>query len=627
MVALLEERFRASYRSAPSESELTAWKLSLAALGGVLDTPEFLASEVFVELRMPLSGRRCDVLLTGTDLAKHPSAVVVELKQWETARPSQLPEQVAIGARSSQHPCVQVRDYVAFLKYYHSAFTEGTPTIELGGCAYLHNMTDRKSIEHLRDTSVFGDVPKDYPLFTANDRSELVEWLAARLCHGDGAAVGERIANGVPMPSTKLLDVVARAVEGTFEWRLLDEQRSVFSAIRARVDAARANPEAKTVVIVRGGPGTGKSVLAIQLLGHGAKNGWRVVHSTGSQAFQTNLQGKTQLFSTELLKRTFAAKTKKSLPVERLFCTFADVGRVTTRNALDLVVADEAHRVWDFRRIKYPNGKVLPLSTVPLVREMIRATRVSAFFLDDNQAVRAEEIGRSQTIREMAIAEGAEVIEFDLNTQFRCGGSESYIHWVDALMGFRTDSDLAWREYDGYDFRVVRDMTAMDKALRAHRLAQNRCRIVAGYCWRWNTPVNGRPPKDITDKRFGEWSGAWIEKTGQGTKPLDNQYYRWANDDEYYEQVGSIYSVQGFEFDYVGVIWGEDLVRRNGQWMAQLQKNKDKVFKRDVRVAAANAAEMLRNVYRVLLTRGMKGTYVYVLDDETREWVETAMLG
>lgn len=627
LTKLLEERFRASYRSAPSDAETGSWTRSLAALSAVLDRPAFRSPEVFIELRMPLSGRRCDVLLTGTNLSRAPSAVVIELKQWETARPCALPEQVSIGERARQHPSVQARDYVAFLQYYHSAFTTGSPKIELSGCAYLHNMTDEKSVAHLRDTSVFGEVPKDYPLFAANDRDAFATWLEARLCHGDGRAASERIATGLPMPSTKLLDVVAQAVEGTFEWRLLDEQRSVFSAIRASVESARQRADQKTVIIVRGGPGTGKSVLAIQLLGHGARQGWRVVHSTGSQAFQTNLQGKTLSFSTPLMKRLFASKTKKALPVAELFCTFADVGRVSTANAFDLVVADEAHRVWDFRRIKFPNGTVRPQSTVPLVREMIRATRVSAFFLDDNQAVRAGEVGSSRSIRAMAVEEGADIIEFDLNTQFRCGGSESYIRWVDAQLGFRplAEADLEWRDYDGYDFRLVSSVETMDAMLRAHRAANNRCRIVAGYCWKWSPPVNGKPPKDLTDRRFGAWSGAWIEKTGQSQKPLDNQYFRWANEDSYYEQVGSIYSVQGFEFDYVGVIWPEDLVWRGDRWVAQLEKNKDKVFKRDVRSSGIDAVEMLRNVYRVLLTRGMKGTYVFVLDEETRERVKRAL--
>jgi hypothetical protein len=171
----------------------------------------------------------------------------------------------------------------------------------------------------------------------------------------------------------------------------------------------------------------------------------------------------------------------------------------------------------------------------------------------------------------------------------------------------------------------------MDAWLRMQRAAGAKCRIVAGYCWSWSRPgEGGKLVPDVKDARFGAWSGPWIEKTGQARQPLDNQYFKWANDDAYYEQVGSIYSVQGFEFDHVGVIWGEDLVWRTDRWVADLSKNKDKTFKRDIRAAEAAgerdaALTKLRNVYRVLLTRGMKGSSLFVLDAETRERVRVLL--
>jgi hypothetical protein len=168
----------------------------------------------------------------------------------------------------------------------------------------------------------------------------------------------------------------------------------------------------------------------------------------------------------------------------------------------------------------------------------------------------------------------------------------------------------------------------MDKWLRGKLAAGMKCRIVAGYCWRWSKPGPGNKlVHDVTDERFGGWSAPWIEKTGQARQPLDNQYFRWANEDDYYEQVGSIYSVQGFEFDHVGVIWGEDLVWRTDHWEAHLDKNKDKTFKRDIALSGgADAATIkLRNVYRVLLTRGMQGTSVFVLDAETRAKVQSML--
>ncbi|WP_163989495.1 DUF2075 domain-containing protein [Pyxidicoccus caerfyrddinensis] len=421
--------------------------------------------------------------------------------------------------------------------------------------------------------------------------------------------------------------MVVQTIHGEFEWRLLDVQRQAYLRIVTAVEEGRANGT-RTVVLVKGGPGTGKSVLALQLLAHGASKHWRVVHATGSQAFQTNLQGKTLAFSADLHKRLQGVRFKKELPVDQLFCTFSDVAKAGSREAdvLDLVVADEAHRLWDFRRLKYPNGKIRHLSETPMIEEVIRASRVTAFFLDDNQAVRAGEIGHSLVVRDAAKRLGVRLVELELDLQFRCGGSESYVRWVDALMGFRPHADLAWKDSGAYSLGVEQDMARMDQRLRARRNQGYRCRLVAGYCWPWSEPLGpDRLVHDVKDERFGRWSAPWIEKTGQGRKPLENQYYRWANEDRYYEQVGSIYSVQGFEFDYVGVVWGEDLVWRTDRWVANVTKNKDRTFKRDLRQSGEDPVTKLRNIYRVLLTRGMRGTQVFFLDAETRAHVEALL--
>ena len=170
-------------------------------------------------------------------------------------------------------------------------------------------------------------------------------------------------------------------------------------------------------------------------------------------------------------------------------------------------------------------------------------------------------------------------------------------------------------------------MPQLDTWLRGMMSQGQKCRIVAGYCWRWSRPLPGNKLRpDVTDKKFGGWEAPWIEKTGRNRQPRDDQYFRWANEDQYYEQVGSIYSVQGFEFDHVGVIWGEDLVWRTDHWEANLKKSKDGSFKRDLRRGGDAAATIkLRNIYRVLLTRGMRGTSMFVLDDETRAKVRSTL--
>lgn len=618
---LTEQLLTLSDREA-SESERTSWRASLAALAGVLKDETLAGSEIFVELFMPLNGRRCDALLTGRT-AIGPSAVVIELKQWSFVGTSHLPDHVFGGSRNVVHPSVQVRDYVETLRHFHSAFTDDREQIELGGAVFLHDLAMKDGGAHLRDANVFGDLPQRFPLFLKHEHAALGRWLASRLIPGPGTEVATRVRSGFPLPSPKLLDLVVETIKNQHDWRLLDEQKTAFFAIRHAVITAKMSGE-RRVIIVRGGPGTGKSVVAIQLLAEAARQHWRVAHATGSKAFQTVLQARTLAFSESMLKKIHSVKTKTALPVRELFTTFADVAKLGAQDPgrLELTICDEAHRLWLHRRQKFPNGKVRWLSDKPMVQELISASLVTAFFLDDNQSVRSGEIGHSRLIEQQAAAMGVPVDRYELDAQFRCAGSTSYIHWVEGLLGFRNRLDFEWREHQVYELKLWSDMTELDRHLRRLIAEGRNCRLVAGYCWRWSAPdALGQLPPDLRDRRFGGWSGTWIEKTEKELKPLEHRYYRWASLAESYEQVGSIYSVQGFEFDDIGVIWGEDLVWRRDRWIAQLDQNKDSAFKRELQSSGGDPVEKLLNVYRVLLTRGMRSTHLFILDEETREHV------
>jgi len=627
----LASRYERLEGALPNEKEVHSWERSLPALAEVLRDERLKRSEIFVELWMPLGSYRCDAVLTGKNLDGAPAAIVVELKQWSHVGKSRFNYEVWVQNASKPHPSVQVGGYVSALKHSSTAFVD--EGVKVGGCVWLHGLSDRKCAMMLRDQDAFGRDVLDYPIFAKGEEARFAEWLRHQIGHGPGDEAAAKIARSTRTVSPKLLDLVVQTVRHQHEWRLVGRQLVAFNRIVQAVQEGQS-ASGHTVVLVQGAPGTGKSVIAIQLLAYGAKQGWKVLHATGSQAFQTNLKGKTIQFADEMHQTMQGTTKKKDLPVRDLFCTFADVAKAGAKGAAPqhLVVADEAHRLWEHRRIKYPNGMTKNLTDTPMIEEVIKASRVTAFFLDDNQAVRAGEIGHSQVIRDAAERMGVELIEAPLDAQFRCNGSAGYIRWVDALLGYRGAGDLGWRHAEEYELRVEDDVSVMDEWLKGHMAAGEKCRIVAGYCWRWSKPGTGNKlVEDVSDTRFGAWKAPWIEKTGQERQPLDNQYFRWANEDAYYKQVGSIYSVQGFEFDHVGVIWGEDLVWREDRWVADLSKNQDKTFKRDIR-AAEQAGEKdapltkLRNVYRVLLTRGMRGTSLFILDAETRAKVRSMLV-
>ncbi|MBM4365390.1 MAG: DUF2075 domain-containing protein [Deltaproteobacteria bacterium] len=628
----LARAFPGRGREEPSPEEKASWVHSLGTLASLLRTdPDLCTADVFVEFLMPLSGGRADVVLTGRDPLGRDTAVVLELKQWGRIETSHLPEHVVMGGRVCQHPSVQVGGYVRRLRHFHSAFRQGdSEAVQLHGVAWLHNMPPGRSLDLLRDVASFGPWCMDYRLFGRDDGHALLGYFRATLLPGPSTRATDKVAAGRHEPSPKLLDVLVRTIDSEHAWNLLDEQRRAYWEVRDAVQKAKVvgADGPPTVIIVRGGPGTGKSVLAIQLMADAARQEWKVIHATGSKAFQTVLQAQVGKGARERLKHIFGARFLTELPVRNLFATFAEVARAGDSNPgqIDLTVCDEAHRLWTHRKVVTPAGTVKWQATESMVREVVRASRVTAFFLDDNQSVRAGEVGNSSLIEREAAAMGARVARVDLDQQFRCAGSTSYIHWVDQLAGYATGSDLSWRvgETPEYEFALEPDMPTMAARIRQKQALQQRCRIVAGYCWRWSKPGASGLPHDLVDKRFGGWSGAWIEKTGKDLAPEDHQYYKWATQESHRDQIGSIYSAQGFEFDYVGVIWGEDLVWRTDKWVYQKERNKDGSFKRQLR-AGGDPEAMLSNVYRVLLTRGMRGTSLFVLDPETRAHVARAL--
>ena len=618
---LVAEGFAAHYGFIPTESEQNSWANSLVALSLVLRQAYIHDVDLFLEVQMPLSSARCDAIISGLDEMGLPCFVVVELKQWQHVSEFAIRDTLSLGGRPVLHPSVQTRSYVQYLKHYHSTFS--SDGFRLAGCAYLHGITAAKDERLLVSENAFDSAPREYPVFTGLGIERFIEYLRQRVGRGRFVDLKSRLLDGRIEPSTKLLDVVDAAVQSYFEWKLLDEQLLAYNEIVSLVESTRHDGDERHLVAVRGGPGTGKSVLAIQLLAYGARQHWRIAHATGSKAFRTVLQAKTQSFADQFLRTIYNVRKKSELPVKEIFATFRDIANVGSkaRDTFDLVVGDEGHRIWDFRR----NVRTYQQeSVVPLIEEIIQSSRVTAMFLDDNQGVRANEIGSVQYLKEQADRLGIKFHLVDLNVQFRCSGSKSYVDWLENVLGYPSMMSTAWRKFEGYDFRIFNSPDAMQQHLRLLAQDGERCRLVAGFCWKWSKPrPDGSLAADVAHPRFGRWSAPWIEKTDRYADPMSHRYYLWANDEAYFDQVGSIYSIQGFEFDYVGVIFGDDLVYRREEWFADLSRNRDNQFLEDIRRRRATGEGVdenaqLRNIYRVLLSRGMKGTFVYFLDEESR---------
>ena len=526
------------------------------------------------------------------------------MKQWERCE-SADPEKLVkswVGGRQREilHPSIQVRQYRQYLEDTLDVFDSNASGVGLSACCYLHNYLIAADDPILAPK--FKQAVSDSPLFDADGADRLSEFLIHRLKGGGGAEVLQRIERSKYRPSRKLMDHVATTIKSRSPWVLLDEQLVVFEHILFAVREG-VHGRKKQVVLIKGGPGTGKSVLAINLMADLLREGRNAHYATGSRAF------------TETLWEIMGSRSRAT------FKYFNSYGRAE-HNVVDVLICDESHRIRETSNSRF-TPKALR-STKPQVREILDAAKVSVFFIDDKQVVRPNEIGSTAHIRQHAAEIDANLAEFELEVQFRCAGSDGFINWVDNTLGIRRTANVIWEGTDGFDFRIVGSPQQLEELIRAKSAEGFTARVAAGFCWPWS------PAREdgtlIDDVIIGDYRRPWDAKPeSKKLAPGIPSASLWATDPNGINQIGCVYNIQGFELDYVGVIWGEDLrYDLDAQsWIGDKTKSADSVVKR----SKEQFIDLVKNTYRVLLSRGMKGCYVHFLDKDTERFVRSRLEG
>lgn len=598
----LETAFFQAFRYKPPPSEVNSWRNSLRAMGQVVDYAKLHDQGVLVEYQLPLSSKRLDCLICGHDEKKEQRAVIVELKQWDRCESSDAERLVATwvggSVRDVPHPSVQVGQYQLYLADSHSAFHEGSSPVRLNACAYLHNYSTETDDPLLAPK--FAAILEDYPLFSQDGADELCDYLRQRLSGGDGRPVLDRIEKSRYRPSRKLMDHVVESIKARPPWVLLDEQLVVFERILA---AARNLKEKrrKQIVIVRGGPGTGKSVIAINLLAELLKMGINAHYATGSKAF------------TETLWNLVG---NRSRPLFRYFNSYGQADP----SSVDVLICDESHRIRETSNSRYTARA--KRRTTPQLHELIKAAKVGVFFIDDRQVVRPNEIGSSEYIQREAVTLKADVSDYTLEVQFRCAGSDAFVNWINNTLGIERTANVLWDGAEGFDFRILDSAYSLEKAIRAKAEEGFSSRVAAGFCWRWSEPrADGTLVDDVV---IGDYRRPWDAKPGaKKLAPGIPPAALWATDPKGIDQIGCVYNIQGFELDYIGVIWGRDLVYDLDQqsWVGNKKESADRV----VKGSKEKFVDLVKNTYRVLLSRGIKGCFVYFMDKNTERFVRSRM--
>jgi DUF2075 family protein/molybdopterin biosynthesis enzyme MoaB len=573
-----------------SKQEITSWYNSISMIGVQfysLNIPN--DAKISIEYRIPSTSKRIDFIITGEDETHNETVLVIELKQWQNAK---LTEKDGIvrtrfkhGESETPHPSYQAWSYCSLLRNFNETVYQ--EDIQLKPCAYLHNYEE----DHVIKNGFYQFYLEQAPVFLKTDSAQLRSFIEKYIKYGDKKDTMYRIESGKIRPSKSLADSVAKMMKGNSEFVLIDDQKIVFENI-----SFMAERQEKKVIIVEGGPGTGKSVVAINLLASLIQKGLNCKYVSKNSAPRAVFESKlTGVYKKNDISNLFSGSG-----------AFIN----SQVNDFDVLIVDEAHRLNEKSGLYQNLGE-------NQIKEIVEAAKVSVFFIDEDQRVTFSDIGKKQDLISWAQKLNAQVHQYELNSQFRCNGSDGYLAWLDNVLEIRETANYSLLDLE-YDFRIMDSPNELRDLIFEKNKINNKARLVAGYCWDWISKKNPKLMDIVIPEHNFEMK--WN---------LSSYGSLWIVSPESVNEIGCIHTCQGLELDYIGVIIGDDLVIRDGKLITNPKKRAKtdtslkgykKLLKTDPASATKKADLIIKNTYRTLMTRGMKGCYVYFTDKETEEY-------
>ena len=585
IAAEIEENIYNKMHRRTAQNEFRSWENSLEYMYKVLnDTAIPENSGVAIEYNIPQTSKRVDFIISGYGEKQDPNVVIIELKQWDKVEVVEgqdaLVETYTGGAvRKVVHPSYQAWSYAAMIYDYNQNVQMGN--IVLHPCAYMHNY--RKSNPEKLEQNQYKEYVEDAPIFARGEVSKLREFIKQSVKVGDDKQLLYDIDNGKIKPSKSLQNSIKSMIEGNQEFIMLDEQKVVYEEI-IKTALKCMSDQKKRTVIVKGGPGTGKTVVAINLLAKLTNEGLFAQYTSKNSAPRNVYEKKLTGHKKSSIKNMFkgAGSYIEAEP-----------------NIVDTIICDEGHRL----TAKTQLGP--KIAGENQIKEIINASLCSVFFIDESQRVTLSDIGTVSEIVKWADELDSEVQEMELVSQFRCDGSDGYLAWLDDVLEIRETANFDLKDLD-YDIRIMDSPNEVRDLIIECNKTRNQSRILAGYCWAWLK--EGQNNSDFHDIKIGDFEMSWN---------LGNTS-TFAIDENSVNEVGCIHTSQGLEFDYAGVIIGDDMRYENGHIVTDFTKRAKtdqslkgikKLYKENPEFALKEADEIIKNTYRTLMTRGMKGCH------------------
>jgi uncharacterized protein len=582
------------------EAQIRSWTNSMEYMYKVLSDSEIPNNAgVAIEFTIPTTSKRIDFIISGFDEKDSDSVIIIELKQWQSAQKVDKDGIVRtfVGKREREvaHPSYQAWSYASLIEDFNESVQDDK--ISLYPCAYLHNYKISE------DDPISDDFYKEYidkaPLYGNGDVIKLRDFIKRYIKKGDNERILYKIEHGKIRPSKRLQDVLSGMLKHNEHFVMIDEQKVTYELARQMARDSYIDDK-KRVLIVEGGPGTGKSVVAINLLVDLIQDDLVSLYVTKNSAprnvYFKQLKGNyTQKHINNLFKSSGSFINSQS-------------------NEIDAIIVDEAHRLNKKSGLYGNKGE-------NQIKELINAGKFTIFFIDPHQKVHIKDYGSIEEIEKCGREFNAEVKKIKLNSQFRCNGSDGYLSWLDDVLEIEDTANYDGFSYD-YDFEVIDNPAELKNLIFEKNKINNKSRLLAGYCWKWETAT--REDTNVHDIEIDGLSMSWNLKNST----------TWAIDENSVNEIGCIHTSQGLEFDYVGVIIGEDMRFENNEIITDFNKRASsdqslrgikKMHKENPAKAEKIADEIIKNTYKTLMTRGMKGCYIYCVDKNLQNYFKNRL--